>query len=119
MAHRKCIVDLTEYKYCPNCGDDANETWRFIYCSEKCRSIDKILQGYVAGNIDALAAQYSLNRIGFDIEKMDSTVKKTIEQIYSVKSPVVEEPTKITEETVDKIRGKRKKTNIADEKIDE
>lgn len=140
MAHiRKCIVDLTEYKYCPNCGDNPDETWRFIYCSENCHEVDKILQGFVAGRLTELEAQEKLKEYNIDINKTQKSVRSTLEKIYSVKpeneekveavietaDAAVEENKeaddlpKITEEMITKSRGKRRKNAVIEEKIDE
>lgn len=140
MAHkiRKCIVDLTEYKYCPSCGDNPDETWRFIYCSENCRGIDKVLQGVVSGRLTELEAQEELKNYTVNINKMCKSTKNLLEKIYSVKpenkegletvvetedvAVVKDAVTEEAKESVDttemitKSRGKRRKLAIIEEK---
>lgn len=136
MAHiRKCIVDLTEYKYCPHCGDNPEETWRFIYCSENCRGIDKALQGFVSGRLNELEAQEELKNYTVDMNKVCKSTKDLLEKIYSVK-PEVKEITEVIVETAtvenvevkteemlaeanERPRGKRRKNAVIEEKIDE
>lgn len=140
MAHnRKCIVDLTEYKYCPHCGDNPDETWRFIYCSENCRGIDKVMQGFVSGRLSELEAQEELKNYDVDMNKVCKSTKELLEKIYSVKAKeeieeTIKEETKedaesdvkseevpvlVLDEVVPKYKNKRKKPAVIEEKIDE
>ena len=43
---RVCFVDGTPYHYCPGCGGNPEETWRFLYCSTNCMMIEKLWEQY-------------------------------------------------------------------------
>lgn len=45
-GERICFVDWTKYRYCPSCGGNPDETWRFLFCSENCRAIEKLWEDY-------------------------------------------------------------------------
>lgn len=107
MAHeRKCIVDLKEYKYCNKCGGyNANETWRFVFCSENCRGIYGVVEKFISGNISALEAQELLKN--YDLSEKDHFhphIKKRFEEIFAVKPEVKEIeiiPEVITKESIE------------------
>lgn len=85
MAHeRRCIVDMTEYKYCNHCGQyNPDETWRFIFCSENCREIYKVIERYVAGKCSANEAREELEKC--DLSNMDhfsKGIKKDVDEIF-------------------------------------
>lgn len=127
MAYeRTCIVDLKKYKYCPHCGGyNSDETWRFIYCSENCKDIDKVLQNYKSGGLSALEAQEALSKLDMsNIDEFHKITRKTIDEIYSVQVVVEEEPTVVdtvdettVEETTEekKPKRRRRKTVSTDE----
>ena len=95
---RSCIVDAQEYKFCPNCGDNADQKWRMIFCSDNCRAIKKVWDSYTAGKMTASEAKDELGNC--DMTKMDSFlpyIKPGIDEIMGI-VPVVEEAIPIIEE---------------------
>lgn len=63
-GERTCIVDKIKYRYCPNCnGDNPNETWRYIFCSENCRNLYKTLEDWKAKKITSAQAKQQLNKL--------------------------------------------------------
>ena len=92
MAHeRKCICCQKTYRYCPHCREFIGmETWHTLYCSEKCRSIYKILESYKAKKINALEAQDQLS--AFDLSEKEHfhiVLKNVIEEIFSISRPKI------------------------------
>lgn len=93
MAHeRKCIIDNKIYEYCPRCGNNPNETWRFLYCSEDCRNADTIIKKFKANKISALEARNELSAYEFD--KNNGTVYTTplFAEIYKDETFTIEAP---------------------------
>lgn len=141
---RKCIVDLTNYRYCNQCNEfNPDETWRFLFCCENCRNIYRIVDEYDAKKITANEAKEKLEKC--DLTKIDSFqkfVKRDIERMFSeateeetvdgqegISATIhVDENSSISNSfmelenntvTVIKPRGLRRKTAITEEKIDE
>lgn len=58
---RHCIVDQTEYKYCPHCdGGNVYNAWRTIYCCENCMGVHHVYKEYKDGNITLEQAKRDL-----------------------------------------------------------
>ena len=71
---RKCIVCRKEYYYCPTCGHvNPTETWKNSFCSQNCRSIFKICQDYVGGEIKPAEAKKKLQEL--DLSRLDKFAK--------------------------------------------
>ena len=86
-TNRKCIVcpDKHHYKYYSNCsGYNSKETWRYLYCSENCRSIYDIATRFSRGKITELEAKKELENYDLtDLEFYNPTIKKEIKDILS------------------------------------
>ena len=83
---RKCILCPThEYEYCGKCKpQETIQTWRYIFDSENCRDIYKILENYVAKKINAIEAKQQLsNYVLPPIEEIQPTLRKNLEDILS------------------------------------
>lgn len=91
--NRKCIICGTSYEYCGHCDKKlvANETWRNIYCSEKCRDTFTVLEQYTAKKINADAATSQLESLGVDVNKINPNFKTTLDSIEAHKTKVEEE----------------------------
>lgn len=85
---RECIVGKNHrYSYCPNCAKDKDKpTWMFIYCSERCKSIDETVAAYTMGDITETEAKERLEKIDTDIEYRDLDLKDTVNKILGKKS---------------------------------
>lgn len=42
----KCLICGSEYDYCPNCGDNGNQSWRVSFCSENCNKLYDVITGF-------------------------------------------------------------------------
>lgn len=82
---RICIVDKTEYQYCPNCpGYNPSEKWRFVYCSDNCKKIYEACEGFRNGTKSALIAYGELMTL--DLSGKDGftlPLQKDIDEIYA------------------------------------
>ena len=84
---RKCILCPShEYTYCGKCKPkEIVETWRFIFDSENCRDIYKILENYVAKKITALEARQQLDKYDLpNINDIQPILRKKLEDIYYI-----------------------------------
>lgn len=84
---RKCILCPShEYAYCGKCKPkEIVETWRFIFDSENCRDIYKILENYVAKKITALEARQQLDKYDLpNINDIQPILRKKLEDIYYI-----------------------------------
>jgi hypothetical protein len=105
---RRCCVDFNEYTYCPHCKEDnPNETWRFCFCSEKCRDIYNITSSFEDGRLTANEAKAQLDKLNLsNIENFGESYKNSIAKIMTeenvVITPVIEE-NKIIEEPLENI----------------
>ena len=63
-GNRKCIVCGKEYKFCGHCSDQyrKNETWRNIYCSERCMNIFNVISMFVNNHINKEQAKEMLSK---------------------------------------------------------
>ena len=80
---RQCIVCGKTYTYCPECGNgDINQSWKYLYDTDKCRQVFGILSRYAFGHIDGSQANDQLGTL--DVSVNDSfvdDVKATINEI--------------------------------------
>ena len=124
--NRKCIICGKRYEYCGHCNDKvlASETWRNIYCSEKCRGTFGVFEQYTAKKITADVAAQQLNNLGVDLNRVSENFKKTITSIEAHKTkpkfiiteiPVVEEKQEEVKVSAPRKRRKRKRNNIVNE----
>lgn len=90
MAHeRKCIVDLKEYKYCNHCNEyNPDETWRFIFCSQNCRSVYNIVGKFLTSKISADDAKAELDKCDLSgLDHFEDNIKKDIYNIFVSATP--------------------------------
>lgn len=94
---RKCVIcpDKHHYKYCNNCsGYNPIETWRFVFCSQNCRDIYRILSDYSSKQITTEEAKEALQKCDLsDLEFYQKSIKKSIQDILGL-----EEVTETTED---------------------
>lgn len=107
---RICVVDRTHYNYCTCKGGDPNETWRYLYCSENCRNIYRIIDDYVSNKIDAKTAKERFNLLEMpEMDQLQDTIKKTVEDINSKAITVFEEKNEETIEAQEIVPVKKQK----------
>lgn len=98
---RKCILCPShEYEYCGKCKPhEVIETWRFIFDTENCRDIYKIIENYVAKKITALEARQQLEQHKLpELKDIQSSLRKNLEDIYNQTKEVYEQKNKIEDE---------------------
>lgn len=94
---RNCLMDNTEYKYCPDCADNnKDESWRFLYCSERCRDIDFAVRAYKSnkntlGDVKNILAKYDItsdaNFTDYGKAQLSEFIKNTpVQQQYENRS---------------------------------
>lgn len=123
---RKCILCPThEYEYCGKCKpQETIQTWRYIFDSENCRDIYKILENYVAKKVNALEAKQQLsNYVLPPMEEIQPTLRKNLEDILNQtkenfiaenteeKSNLLEDKTVIEEEIIKPRRRRYSRRN--------
>lgn len=80
---RTCMVDGTKYTYCPHCSaDDPTETWRFLYCSEKCKNVYHVVDDFAHDKLSAKDAKFQLENIGI-IDNLTKFVKEDYDKIMA------------------------------------
>ena len=83
---RECLVDGRHYQYCPHCNKNgAVETWKNTYCSKKCRDIFNTCSKYEGGLIAQEEAYNILSSLDINIDKMQKSVRDSVEKIMSYK----------------------------------
>ena len=94
QGERKCILCNKDYKYCGNCGnnENADETWRNIFCSENCKNIYNILSMQGNGHIDDKKAKGMLSEL--DLSRLEEFRADFKKQIESINKAVIAEPEK-------------------------
>lgn len=101
-----CIVDKKKYSYCPKCGsDNPNEKWRFLYCSEKCRTIFNTVKDFKNNKISKIEANAQIKELGeIDMDSLTDDLRTSVNIIIENK---IETPKK----------QKRKNKNVVNEEI--
>lgn len=80
QGDRVCTICGKKYNYCPNCGrGDARETWRYIYCSNECKTVFDTCEKFVSKKITATEAKSRLDKI-----KMPKIVARQIGIIANI-----------------------------------
>ena len=100
---RKCILCPThEYEYCGKCKpQETIQTWRYIFDSENCRDIYKILENYVAKKINAIEAKQQLsNYVLPPIEEIQPTLRKNLEDILNQTKEISKEKEEVSKEDI-------------------
>jgi len=108
---RKCILDSKQYNYCPHCNhDNPNETWRYLFCSENCREIYKILEDWTGKKISSDDAKQKLVLHELpSLDQIQPSLRKNIEDINASAQTIL--TNRIVEEKP-KRRGRKKKTIV-------
>ena len=99
---RNCILCPShEYEYCGKCKPDKIvERWRYLFDSENCRDIYKVIENYVAKKVTALEARQQLEKYKLpNFEDIRSSVRKNIEEIFELTKNEYNKSTSV-EETV-------------------
>lgn len=99
---RNCILCPShEYEYCGKCKPDKIvETWRFIFDSENCRDIYKVIEKYVAKKVTALEARKQLEKYELpNFEDIQSSLRKSIEEIFELTKNEYNKNTSVEEMT--------------------
>lgn len=114
---RNCILCPShEYEYCGKCKPDkVVETWRFIFDSENCRDIYKVIENYVAKKVTALEARQQLEKYELpNFEDIQFSLRKNIEEIFELTKDDYNKNTSV--ETIDNsIVDNSDKENISQE----
>lgn len=115
---RKCIVCSKIYEYCPSCNEGETNQWKFIYCSENCRSIFKIFDAFRANKKSSKEAYSELKDL--DITRLDNftnLVKPIIQEIMIEGKPkTTKKKTEDNSQTTPKRRGRKSNAKKADNK---
>ena len=117
QGDRKCVVSpLHKYNYCPKCGRGSwDETWRFMFCSERCHDIYKTIELWGTKKITPEDAKKKLDSLSaLDIVGLREDLKRDINKIMSEAKAAIpkEKPVKINKEiSVKKTITKAKETS--------
>lgn len=77
---RTCLVDRTQYHYCPRCSDEP--TWKFVFCCDTCLQIKLLMDKYENNHISAKEANDVLNSLDLsNYDNFDDYYKKEIAEI--------------------------------------
>lgn len=101
---RKCILCPShEYEYCGKCKPkEIIETWRYIFDSENCRDVYKILENFAGNKISATEANKLLLQYNVpDVNEVHPSLRKNLEDIYKQSE----------------VKGVQEINNLADEEI--
>lgn len=100
---RICFVDKAKYHYCPGCGGNPEETWRFLFCSHNCWDIEKVWEEYCRDGLitkeeaQARLKQLDTSRIAFYRDQIrDSIIELLKEPEESDKEKAVAKNKKMT-----------------------
>ena len=87
--NKTCVMCGKQYKYCENCPSKYNttETWRNIFCSEECRELYQIYNGYKGGKITDKQAYKRLSKIStVYLNKIKEPMKSVFNLICGIES---------------------------------
>lgn len=104
MAHeRKCFCCGASYKFCgQGCRDEhPNETWRFLFDNENCKSVYEIWQSVRGNEISKSDAAKIFRTMNIDkVLAADTIVSKDIKQILDENKEHYNKPEKVVTEEV-------------------
>ena len=114
---RRCSVCGTEYKYCAKSVEDKGKpSWYFAFGSLNCHDIYDVTSKYENGQLSANEAKKQLDELDLsNLDKFGSSYKKTIKNINTSATPVVE-TLKATEVNKDEVVNEET-TDIVEEKV--
>ncbi len=81
---RTCFVCRKGYHYCLCHGGNPNETWRFLFCSDNCRSVEMVWEEYFRDNLitkaDAVArlGELDTSRIEYYRDQIRDDIKSIL-----------------------------------------
>lgn len=125
QGDRKCIVSSShKYNYCPKCGRGSwDETWRFMFCSERCHDIYNTIELWGTKKITPVEAKKKLDNLSaLDINGLREDIRRDINKIMSEakaaapkEKPVVKKTiTKASENSEEKPKKPRRKKTKPD-----
>ena len=111
QGDRKCVIDHKRYIYCPNCGKGkAEETWRYMFCSEGCRDIYQAIEDWATNKITPVYARKILDQNNArSIDGLRKDIFDSIQEIY--KSAKVEDTSSVPKPNKEK--------SVEEEKVEE
>lgn len=85
QGDRKCVIDHKRYVYCPNCGrGKAEDTWRYMFCSEGCRDIYHAIEDWATKKITPKSAKEILDRNNvLAIKDLRKDIFNSVQIIYA------------------------------------
>ena len=92
QGDRKCIVSPShKYNYCPKCGRGSwDETWRFMFCSERCKGIYDAIELWGTKKITPEEAKKKLDDLSaLDIKDLREDIRNDIGKIISEAKVVI------------------------------
>lgn len=84
---RTCLVCGGSYTYCPHCGgNNAQETWRFLYDNENCRSIYHVYDEYRDNAISDEEAKQRLSQLNIEpvLAIKKGPVYEVLRKLYNI-----------------------------------
>lgn len=114
---RMCIVCRKEYSFCPRCPQDASKPkWMFIYCSENCKKISRVMSDFENETITRDEALEQLSVLDLSRESFfENSYKASLEKIKSVniaKDDLIVEIAKDSDKTEDTVDNVPEKAEI-------
>lgn len=77
---RTCLVDRTQYEYCPRCSNDP--TWKFVFCCDSCRQVKLLMDRYENNHVSIKEANEILDSLDLsNLENFDEYYKSKISEI--------------------------------------
>lgn len=89
MAKKRiCMVDKTQYEYCEPCDRHKKpETWRYLFCCERCHEIYGVYDAYRNGNIAIADAKNKLRDLNVkNTDGYNERVGVVIDQILKYRA---------------------------------
>ena len=111
--NKVCIICGTHYRYCEGCPTKYNtkETWRNLFCSERCRSTYHIYDWVKAGRMSDKEASKELRKVDASyLESLNEPMKSVLVGVMNTDKKVVEKP--IVEEVKEEVKKKVKEEKV-------
>lgn len=90
---RTCVLCGNKYSYCPTCPSDVDKpTWYFVFCGERCKTVNAILSAHTAGKLSKEEAKNRLS--GIDISDMNIKIDENLKHIDEIMTATKKAKTK-------------------------